>query len=264
MRRVTALLWAAPIVLVTQCSTTDSSGPGAGIDPSAASATSITSDRADDPYRSEILTPDGGDVYRIDESADRVTVTAPTTNRSGNLRLVAVRDGLEPSVDQESCITWSGPLHASVQPGVALRVSGAPDDTRAITVSNNVWMLNRRDINVHLAKTAEGPVSDQMTLVGKVALPSALGADVYSQKPLPWRMCARANGTTVEVKAWSTAEQTDEPSWDDPRFAGAVPVPADWVYPGRPGWYAGHLGPGEQIHYGDDVAGALAPEAGAR
>lgn len=216
-------------------------------------------------YTSTVITPDGDDIYLIDQppgEVEELTVAAPGANRSGNLRTVAVLDGVEPSTDQESCISWLGPRYDRVQPGLALRVTSSEGQVRAITVSNNVWLQDRSSFNVHLADSAAGEgLEERMVAVGKIALPSGLGEGIFTMTPLPWRMCARAEGTTISVKAWSTDEHPEEPAWDDLGFAGSVEVPPDWVHSGRPGFYMAHLAPGERAHLTNDVTRSLAAGA---
>lgn len=216
----------------------------------------------DDAYTVAAITPDGDDIYRTHLALGQVTVAAPATNDFGNLRMVAARDDVELSVDQESCITWLGPRHEAAQPGLALRVTASGGGTRAITVSNNVWLQDRSSFNVHLADSAGDDFADRMKGIGEIQLPSGLGDGAFTRTPLPWRMCARAAGTTIEVKAWSLTEHPDEPSWDDLGFAGSVEVPQDWVYEGRPGFYMAHLAPGERAYLVDEVTRTLAPTTG--
>lgn len=220
------------------------------------------------PYTSAVITPDGDDIYLIEQTSeerDEVTVVAPGSNHSGNLRTVAVLDDVEASTDQESCITWLGPRQGAAQPGLALRVTSSDGGVQAITVSNNVWLQDRSSFNVHLADSAAGSSLDErMVAMGEVNLPTGLGEGAFTMTALPWRMCARAEGTTIEVKAWSTDEHPDEPGWDDLGFAGSVQVPPDWVRSGRPGFYMAHLAPGERAHLTNDVTRSLAPGSGER
>lgn len=225
-------------------------------------------DTVTETYAMAIITPDGDDFYVVDqapEGAAERAVAAPGSNRSGNLRVVAVGDDVEASVDQESCITWLGPRHDRAQPGLALRVANSAGRTRAITVSNNIWLQDRSTFNVHLADTATGDVlAERMVAVGTIQVPTGLGDDLFTVKALPWRMCARAIGTTIEVKAWSADEQAVEPAWGELGFTGSVEVPSDWVHAGRPGFYMAHLAPGERAELVDAVTRPLPPGPGDR
>ena len=42
-----------------------------------------------------------------------------------------------------------------------------------------------------------------------------------------------------------------EPAWDDPTHSGTVTLPAEWVFTGKAGWYAGHIQPGGAIGMSD-------------
>lgn len=60
--------------------------------------------------------------------------------------------------------------------------------------------------------------------------------------PLPWRVCVRARGSELDVKAWLPSDT--EPSWDDSTHGGSATLPGDQVASGVAGWYSGHIQPG--------------------
>jgi len=200
------------------------------------------------------LTPDGFDRYQFgvlpapDAGADRgptVTLTSTRSNRGANLRTVWWLDGARPTVDQESCVTWtehSGPI---VQAGVALRVRRVDDHTQAITVTNNIMWGARNGWNVHLWNGG-----GRGELIGQSVLSYSFGSSPLAVPPLPWRLCARVVGTTLEFKAWSLALHPGEPAWSDPGFGTSFFLPRGWIYPGQGGWYAGHLQPGDTTVFG--------------
>jgi hypothetical protein len=191
-----------------------------------------------------VITSNGADLYDVvSPSPSAVRISAPASNTQGNLRIVGSRDADPVTRDMQSCITWSGPTMDVAQPGIALRVQVAGNTTNAITVTNNIWYYVRHTFNVHLMKN-----NRPLTNVGQVTLP-AFGKTIFDTPPLPWRICARAQGRTITVKAWSLAKTPKEPSWTDPRYTGKATVPADWVYPGRPGWFSGHLKAGQAMNY---------------
>ena len=203
------------------------------------------------------LTPQGADRYEYRSSADGLRVTAPRSNRGGNLRAVWWSAPGKPSVDQQACVTWTdfdGPL---VQAGVALRVRRTGGHVEAVTVTNNVWSGARSGWNVHVWR---GDLASS-GLVGQVFLP-AFGTSVF-QPPLPWRMCARAIGRLFEFKAWAMAVDP-EPEWGDPTHGASMVLTADTVAAGRAGWYVGHLRGGETTEFDAMHAGRFAPTAGAR
>jgi hypothetical protein len=73
--------------------------------------------------------------------------------------------------------------------------------------------------------------------------------------PLPWRICARVEGDIVKVKGWIAGQA--EPAWNDPVHTGSVRIPIEWVYPGKAGWYVGHLAPGHSTTMTDLVLDRL-------
>lgn len=195
------------------------------------------------------LTVDGSDRYGYVHSrpaapggrvGSTVEVTAAPSNQGVNLRSAWWLDGQLPAVDQESCVTWSEYSGPIVQAGVALRVRNVGDRTQAITVTNNIMWGARNGWNVHLWNGgARG------NLIGQVVLSHSFGSDTAAPPPLPWRLCARVVGTTLEFKAWSMAAEPAEPEWSDPGFGTSFRLPRGWVYPGYGGWYVGHLRPGD-------------------
>ena len=73
---------------------------------------------------------------------------------------------------------------------------------------------------------------------------------------MPWRICARTVGATLEFKAWSLREHADV-VWGDPRYGAAILLPDDVVRAGRAGWYVGHLGGGDRSTFTGLDAGPL-------
>lgn len=187
------------------------------------------------------LTPDRSDRYDFVDRGTGLDVTAPASNSGGNLRLAAVKQGTVTSLDQQSCVTWHGPIVGTSQPGIILRARLGPDRTQAILVTNNVWAGGRPGINVHLADSDASPV---FTHVGAVNMSAGLGT-IEDLNALPWRFCARAIDSTVAIKAWSIAAHPVEPSWDDATYTATVELPPVAVYPGKPGVFVGHLVPGQ-------------------
>lgn len=183
------------------------------------------------------ISAEGSDRYTYVDQLTGLQVTAPTSNIGGNLRIAAVRNRTPSSLNHGSCVTWHGPMSDGVQPGIVLRALLEPDRTRAIMVTNNVWLGFRSMVNVHLADSNMSPPYTQIAAVNMTA---GLGT-AQDLAPLPWRFCARANGATVTVKAWSIPAHPIEPDWADPFHAVAVQVPESAVYPGKPGVYTGHL-----------------------
>lgn len=191
------------------------------------------------------MTPEGSDAYSLALGTRTVRATAPATNVGGDLRMAWWPSQAPPSVDSEACVTmtrWGGPRGGPVvQPGVALRVRQDGGRKRAVSVTNNVYYGARWAWNVHLWD-AVGSARSAIRQVGSVHLTQVFGNHPRKLPPLPWRLCARVVGTTVQLKAWPTSRGA-EPAWGDPSYGGTAKVPADWVFPGRSGWYIGHLLP---------------------
>ncbi|CAN5885176.1 hypothetical protein BH23ACT2_BH23ACT2_26990 [soil metagenome] len=212
-------------------------------------------------YTTGIITRDGQDTYQLSDEGAGATAVAPRGNSGSNLRTVALKDGAPRSVDQQSCVSFHGPINRVAQPGVALRVRSEPDRTRAITWTNNIWYGARWGFNLHLADSSGANFGERMNGQGGGFLPDAVLAEGGGYLPLPWRFCGRAMGTTVELKVWSEPT-TSEPAWGDPSHTLSRQVPESWVYPGRPGWYIGHLSPGERSRLTDGFTSDTAEPAG--
>jgi hypothetical protein len=208
---------------------------------------------AEDPVdrlATAVVTPDGEDRYQLRSNGSTLTVAAPGTNRDSNLRVVGGARNAAFAVDQRSCLTWEGPPNGTTQPGLALRIRNRSGGTQAITVSNNIWLASRNTMNVHLVDSGKPP-GEELTIAGSVVLPLALGPEPAWGAPLPWRLCARVEGRTVEVAAWPLSTPKAGTPWGDATYSGTVEVPEEWVYAGQAGWYAGHLAPGEETRYRD-------------
>lgn len=199
-----------------------------------------------------VITVDGDDSYRIDRPADRdFDVTATDSNTGGNLRMAIVDEHAPISIDQESCVTWDGPVIDDVQAGLTLRVRTDGDRTRMIMISNNVWGLWRAAMNVHLVDSDQWPGGFEGLGTGHY---TTIG-DPDDGQPLPWRFCARVVGDRLSVKAWGTA--SPEPDWDGTDDIVHLTLPPEFVYEGRPGIYAGHVRPGEPSRYREHVSVAI-------
>jgi hypothetical protein len=198
-----------------------------------------------------VLTTYASDTHRVDLAGDALVVAAPGTNQAGAMRIVVTpADGQAPTVDQESCGTWSGGTGDPFrQEGAALRIATAGGVTRGITVTKAVWAEEHWRFNVHTWDTAipNTDTSSPALWIASFDLSAAFGQGARL-RPLPWRMCARAVGDVVSFVVWPLADPP--PAWGDPRYGGAVRLPAGDILPGRAGWYAGHLQPGASLVYG--------------
>lgn len=181
-----------------------------------------------------MLTPDGGDRYVIERRGAEVHAAAPNTR--GNYRTAFWPEGSPSVTDGQSCATWVAQSETGhVQQGAALRIStDAAGVTRAITVTKNVMYGATWTFNVHVWDTSRERPGTQ---VGAVDMGAVVGG-----RPLPWHLCARTTGATLEMKVWTGTDP--EPRWGDGSHGAVVTLPEGWVYPGRAGWYVGHLPPG--------------------
>jgi hypothetical protein len=201
----------------------------------------------DPAYGGAFVTTEGTDVYGMTVSNGLVTVYAPTSNTGSNTRALFWQAATADSADQETCATWRDNTGDSRQQGAALRVRSTPDRTTAITVTNNILYGARWGFNIHVMDTA---AATPIYKIGGVILEEVFrpgGSTSNDVEPLPWRMCARVVGSVVSFIVWPLSHP--EPAWDDPRYGTSVTLPAGWDAPGRPGWYIGHLSPGESVGY---------------
>lgn len=199
------------------------------------------------------ITPDHAESYVITDTGAGFTAEAPSSNRYGNLRLAVIADDAPNAVDQSACVTWNGPDAGIGQPGIVLRSTIEPGRTRAIMVTNNVWAHFRSAFNVHLAdSTAQEPLLQ----IGSAELPDAVGT-AFELLPLPWRICGRVIGSTLQIKAWSVPSHASPPAWGDHHYGTSMRLPEDWVMAGKPGVYIGHLQAGEAAEMTDLVTTSI-------
>jgi hypothetical protein len=197
--------------------------------------------------RAAVLTPDGTDSYVFDARRDSVRVSANATNTSGNLRTVFWSSDASVQRDATTCATWNTESSDKLQQGAALRISeDANGAVRAITVTKNVFPYGSWIFNVHVW-SGTGPMQRLISVDLGATLSRASSPPV--PKPLPWRVCARTEGSTFRFKAWPLVDA--EPRWGDPRSGGSVVLPENAPTEGYPGWYAGHLSEGMTATFTD-------------
>ena len=192
-----------------------------------------------------VITPVGRDRFSVVPiGAADATITAPMTNVDSNLREVFWDQTAPDVADGGACATWQSASTALLQQGIALRASSSATGTRAILVTKNVflgapWVFN---INVWDTGTSGLAVLENVDL-------HTVFSPVGQLEPLPWRMCARVRGDTVDFKVWPVSQP--EPAWGDPHFGGSGRLPPGWLLPGKSGWYIGHLPAGAFATYRD-------------
>lgn len=197
------------------------------------------------PAKTALLTPDGTDRYTYASSSGHMQVVALDANTSGNLRSAFWPADSPLVADAQSCATWASQSSGSIQQGAALRIATANGSTRAITVTKNIVFGATWIFNVHTWDTAATPAFQP---AGSISLKSELWPDDV-EAPLPWHVCIRTIGTTLDLKAWRADEA--EPAWGEASHGGSVTLPENAVYPGATGWYIGHLGAGTQAEFSD-------------
>lgn len=200
-------------------------------------------------------TPGVGEGFEYTTQGDRLTVAAPATNTSGNLRAVFFGADAPESRDQQVCMDWPTP-DGRAQPGIALRIRPptADEPVRAIVLDQNIWDDVLWSIHVLLFDgTTTGELSNLTSLATFEMLDTfyatdAVPADVVPERrPGPWHVCARVAGSTLRFKAW--VRDAPEPSWSDSTHARSVELPAEWVYSGHPGGYVAHVHPGRSLDF---------------
>lgn len=191
-----------------------------------------------------VLTADGSDHYTFQQVPAGMAVGALDTSSSN------LRDGFWPAdnpdvYDSQSCAIWASQSSVLVQQGALLRITQSGSRLRAISVTKNIWLGAQWIFNFHVWDTSQSPA---YTYIGAADLSKELVHDGVVT-PLPWHFCARVIGNTVEFKVWPSIET--EPAWGDTTHGGHVTLPAGWNYPGKAGWYIGHLEPNDTATFTD-------------
>ena len=123
---------------------------------------------------------------------------------------------------------------------------------RAVTATKNVYFGATWIINLHVWDSRRTP---QQRQIGQFDLRPVLWPDGHPA-PLPWRLCARAVGSTLDFKVWRLNAEA-EPAWGDTSHGGSATVPAKWVKAGKPGAYVGHIPPGGSTTFAGLTTAAL-------
>lgn len=186
-----------------------------------------------------VMTPDGTDAYTLAAQPGSATVAAAAGNISGNLRDVWADPTSPASYAQESCTTWSESSWND-QEGAALRIRTTRGVTRAITVMKNVifgatWVFN--------AHVFTGSTYVQFGTVNLAPTFAPAGVPI----PGPWSLCAKIKASTLSFVVWPSTMV--RPAYGTAGYGASWTIPAGWTYKGVPGWYAGHIHPGEHVDY---------------
>ncbi|HWJ97280.1 MAG TPA: hypothetical protein VNQ33_03915 [Acidimicrobiales bacterium] len=194
------------------------------------------------------ITRDGSDRYDLKVGTGALRVNAPRTNKGtpqGSTTRIAIwPPATKMTTDQQSCATWKDDQGAWAQEGLALRIRIDGSRFRAIVVAKNIVYGANWQLNVYTWDSGRTPY---FTTHGAVSLRTPFASGDVPQ-PLPWKVCARAEGRIVTIKGWRLDES--EPGWSNPQHTGTVTLPSEWVFAGKAGWYAGHIDPGGTIGMG--------------
>jgi len=196
----------------------------------------------DDAIAHGVLTADSADSYAYTRSGPVLAVTGLPTNASSNLRHLFWPAAAPSAADGQSCATWTEPTDpGNLQQGAALRVLTDADGNvlRAVTVTKNIFYGVWWVFNVAVWDTT---LEEPRTGIAQVDMVTVVGG-----QPYPWHLCARTVGAVLTMKVW--AGDDPEPAWGDDSHGGSVTLPPEWVYPGKAGWYIGHLEPGGRASF---------------
>lgn len=224
------------------------------------------------PLTYQVITTDGADAYGYVASGDTVTITAPTTNHSYNLREFYWRPDSVFYADQESCQRWDTEVDASSaaavaalttqdgwQPGIGLRIAPSADGKgiRGISVDQNILYLTWWVLWVDVWDSSQNPPFHGVQSIDISPVVGSLIDGNYMAPP-PWNVCAQAYGNHVRVKVWLGADP--EPPWTDPTHVFSTTLPQGWDYAGYPGGYVAHLQPGATQQVTTLRTGPLMPD----
>jgi hypothetical protein len=211
------------------------------VQPSSAASGLVTETLTSGPERYVVKTPATGVVT--------VRARAPMVQPLGwNRREILVAPGAVASRDQVVCATWTHQTRDLDQEGLAVRSRVHSGGHRqAITLTKNtyanfVWVFN-------LLTWDSGRSGDPWRVIGQFDL-SAVVSPHGRLVRFPWRVCMRADGRRIAFKVWLPGREP-EPAWSDPVHARSTAVPSHFDRSGLPGWYVGHLQPGDTVTYAD-------------
>lgn len=191
----------------------------------------VTSSGAPAPWAFIGFTADGADVLNVAGDYVQVDVTAPSTNTSGNSRVGWIVDTGDFTYN-EVCATWTSHTGVIDQPGLIVHFDG----THAVTMTQNVWFVDRSGFNFHVWDLSRPLDDGRLTLIGSFK-PTSVDGAVW-----PIRACLRAVGPYLDGKVWSAYQP--EPEYGDPAASGGALIVDR---PGRGGWYAGHVDPNQSM-----------------
>jgi hypothetical protein len=205
-------------------------------------------DRATPLDLHHVTQDNGTDRYDLHQDGTGLIVDAPLSNRStprgSATRAVIWPPDSNPTLDATTCATWarSSPWG---QEGLALRIRQDGNRFRAIVIAKNTMYGASWRFNVYSWDSERDPYFQTH---GSVDLTQVFVED-GTVRALPWRVCARTEGDQVRIKGWAVSDP--QPGWESETHTGTVTVPGWLTYPGKAGWYAAHIDPGDLIALAD-------------
>ncbi len=205
------------------------------------------------PFESLVLTADGSDTFDVSSTnSNGMYMTAPASNTDVNLRQVMWKNtsgGKQSLLNSQTCATWVSESTDMLQEGLALRVfhNDRTGRTKALTLTKNTIFGIHWQFNVLSWDTNRK--GDPWLGIKQFDMSSIMFDEGASQmKPMPWRVCARADGSKFTFKIWFP-DSMKEPSWSDKTYTRSVKIPRDFMIPGKTGWYIGHIPAGGNATY---------------
>lgn len=179
------------------------------------------------------LTHEHGETFRANNVGSSWRISSGPGNGGVNTRMVFWSTATAASVNGGSCVRFDPNSVWPTQEGVALRISTVGGQTRAVTVTKNVFGYATNVYNVHSWQGEDlklhASVDASRSLAGSGAV----------------NLCGRIDGKTVRFKIWRSSNP--EPSWDDRSWVNSVRVQSLEARSGHFGIYAGHLPPNTTI-----------------
>jgi hypothetical protein len=217
-----------------------------------ASASAVVSDKAapkqtntTPDFNSLVLTPDGTDTFSLGTTNSKgLIMIAPQTNTGVNLRQVMWRNttaGNQKLLNSQTCATWTSESTDMLQEGLALRIfhNDKTGRTKGLTLTKNTIYGIHWVFNVMSWDSNRG--AESWTGIQQFDMSSIMFApNATTMKPMPWRVCARAQNNTFSFKIWFPNEMK-EPKWSDKTYVRSVAIPRQFMIPGYTGWYIGHI-----------------------
>lgn len=179
--------------------------------------------------------------YELSGSGTTVSAYADPTVDS-NEREAFWYTGSPVAQDEESCSTWDTSPGLTQQGEMLHMTQDANGVVHGIAVVDNIWMGGKWIINIYgVTGDGSGDVAPDVADIQEGFTPSGLGDSLDTMPPLPWHMCARTVGTTVEFVVWTGSNP--EPAYGTPGAGGQADIPVGYQDPGIAGWWVGHLPP---------------------